>query len=185
MKSIALSLLALTVLSSEVFAQRAPRREGPSRGDGRVQDRPGRDDGRPGPGGDRPSDHRRPDPRYDGRGNNRPDRYEPRYDPRPDYRPGRVNPRYTRGPRYYRQSRRPVIIWNTGFGYTCDNFSVLRLNGRYIHNFTFSSDCYTAVNDIRMYGDFCDGSDLYDQSGILEASFYYNYECREALGYYY
>ena len=42
-----------------------------------------------------------------------------------------------------------------------------------------------ALSDIRMYGDFCDGSDLYDQSGILEASFYYNYECRDALGYYY
>lgn len=125
-------------------------------------------------------------------------------DRRPDYRPGPViirdrHPDYRRGPvivgprynpnrhstRVIRTTRRSPVIWSTGFGYSCGAFGDLLLNGRLIHSFRFSSDCYTALEDIRIYGDFCDGEDLYDQSGILEAQFTWDYECREALGWYY
>lgn len=112
-------------------------------------------------------------------------------DRRPDYRPGRpviVGPRYNpnrRSTRVIRTYRRDPIIWSSGFGYQCGSFGDLLLNGRLVHSFRFSSDCYTALEDIRLYGDFCDGEDLYDQSGILEAQFTWDYECRQALGYYY
>jgi hypothetical protein len=99
-----------------------------------------------------------------------------------------VVPRYLPNPytpRYYRPAPRPVITWHTGFGYQCTPFGELVLNGRYVHQFRFTSDCHQALIDIRHYGDFCDGENLYDQSGILEAQFYFNYECREALGWYY
>lgn len=84
-----------------------------------------------------------------------------------------------------RTTRRAPITWSYGFGYTCGTFGDLRLNGRLIHDFRFSSDCYEALSDIRIYGDFCDNEDLYDQSGYLEAQFTFNYECRDALGWYY
>lgn len=112
-------------------------------------------------------------------------------DRRPDYRPGRpviVGPRYNpnrHSTRVIRTYRRDPVIWSSGFGYQCGSFGDLLLNGRLVHNFRFSSDCYTALEDIRIYGDFCDGEDLYDQSGMLEAQFTFNYECREALGWYY
>lgn len=189
MKRLFLTFLVLTI-SANTFAQR----QGPSRGDGRVFDRPGRDDGRPGPGGDRPNDHRRPGTgRDDYRGgyNGRPTPSYPDYRPGP-YRPGpsrvvvgpRYSPRRDSG-RYIRVTIRPNIIWHTGFGYTCGYYGDLMLNGYNIHNFSYESDCYQALNDIRMYGDFCDNEDLFDQNGRLEAQFNYNYECRDALGYYY
>ena len=126
----------------------------------------------------------------------RPD-YRPDYRPgpvivdrRPDYRPGPVivGPRYNpnrTSTRVIRTYRRDPVIWNSGFGYQCGAFGDLTLNGRLVHSFRFSSDCYTALEDIRVYGDFCDGEDLYDQTGILEAQFTWDYECRQALGYYY
>ncbi len=111
-------------------------------------------------------------------------------DRRPDYRPGPVivGPRYNpnrSSTRIIRTTRRAPISWNTGFGFQCGSFGDLLLNGRLVHSFRFSSDCYTALEDIRLYGDFCDGEDLYDQSGYLEAQFTWDYECRQALGWYY
>lgn len=103
----------------------------------------------------------------------------------------RVGPRYvpnSRSRRVYRSSRRPTVIWDRGFNYYCSYSTLLDNNGfnsRPIHNFNFSSDCQQALADIRDYGDFCDNEDLYDQSGILEAQFTFNYECRNALGWYY
>ena len=49
----------------------------------------------------------------------------------------------------------------------------------------FNSDRQQAIFDIENYGDFCDNADLYDQSGVLEAQFSWESECREALGWYY
>lgn len=208
MKVFLLAFMSLTI-SAEVFAQRGSRGPVSSRGtiargsgsidrggsvtnpySGRNRDIPGRDDGRPGPGGDRPSDHRYTTPyerpiteRYD-----RPIYRGPVYNG-PYYRGGVViTPRYIpygRPVRIYRTYRRPPIIWSVPFGYTCGIYGELSVNGQYIHNFIYSSDCYSAIEDIRLYGDFCDDADLYDQTGILEAQFSSNYECREAIGYYY
>lgn len=185
MKSLILSLIVLT-LSADSFAQAH------GRGDGRVFDRPGRDDGRPGPGGDRPSDHRRPGTgRDDYRGGYTGGQYTPDYRPGPN-RPGPsrevVGPRYNpnrNSRRIIRSYRRSPIIWSTSFGYSCGYYGDLMLNGRLVHNFRFSSDCSQALSDIRNYGDFCDQEDLYDQSGMMEAQFNFSYECRDALGYYY
>lgn len=194
MKVFLLALITLTV-SAEVFAQRG--RGNVDRGGsvtnpntGRVRDLPGRDDGRPGRGGDRPSDYR-PTSRYERPLNERYERPIPRYDyPTYDY-PNysvRVNPRYVpygRPGRVLRNYRRAPLIWSVPFGYSCGLYGDLMVNGRYVHNFYFSSDCHQAVQDIRLYGDFCDGADLFDQSGMLEAQFSSSYECREALGWYF
>lgn len=98
-----------------------------------------------------------------------------------------IGPRYNPpgSSRYIRTTRRPQVIWSTGFGYTCNIYGELQLNGRHIHTFRFSSDCSTALSDIQYYGDFCDYEDLYDQTGYLEAQFNYSSECRSALGWYY
>lgn len=175
MRLIALSLITLLV-ASEAFAQRAPRgpRYNPPGG------RNDRNDHRPGP-------THRPAPDY-------------RNDRRPDYRPGPVvvrpgpvihsrvviRPRnvYRTG-RVYRDYRRSPIIWSQPFGYSCSMYGDLTLNGRPVHNFRISSDCYDAVSDIRVYGDYCDDDVMYDQSGYMEAQFGSRYECREALGWYY
>ena len=61
----------------------------------------------------------------------------------------------------------------------------LALNGRPLHNFRYSMDCNEAINDIRIYGDFCDDNVMFDQSGYMEAEFSSRYECRDALGWYY
>ena len=168
MRLIALSLMTLLV-ASEAFAQRAPR--------GPRYNPPGRND--------------RPAPRPD---------YRPAPTPRPDYRPGPVvvrpgpvvhsrvvvRPRtvYRTG-RVYRDYRRSPVIWTQSFGYSCNAYGDLTLNGRRIHNFRYSMDCYDAVNDIRVYGDYCDDDVMYDQSGYMEAQFSSRYECRDALGWYY
>lgn len=167
MKFFILGLFAL-LMSAETFAQvRGPRYNPP--GGGR-HDR--YDDRRPGPG---------PGPgRYD------------RYDRYDDRRPGpvivgpRYSPRRDSG-RIIRTTRRSPVIWSSGFGYQCAGYmnDQLILNGRLVHVFRYSGDCFTALSDIRVYGDFCDQEDLYDQSGRLEAQFTFNYECRNALGYYY
>lgn len=107
---------------------------------------------------------------------------------RPSYGPVRVvGPRYNPNP-YSRRIIQTTRRYYTGsyqvLGYSC-YYNQLTVAGRTVHNFVFSSDCEQAVSDIRYYGDFCDGSDLYDQSGAFEASFSFNYECRNALGYYY
>lgn len=122
-----------------------------------------------------------------GRNNPAPGRYNP--NPYPN-RPGPVvvGPRYNpnrNSRRVIRTTRRPVIIWDRGFGYTCGAYGDLYLNNRLVHNFRFSSDCSQALYDIRNYGDFCDNEDLYDQSGMLEAQFTFSSECRNALGWYY
>ncbi len=170
MKFIMLGLLALT-LSAESFAQH--RRNGGGRG-GPVVTGPRYNP----PGGGR----------YDNRGRN------DWNDHRNDYRTGPIGGGYRRGPvvihrqhsyRTYRDYRRTPVIWSYGFGYTCDYTSTLRLNGSYLHDFFASYDCSQALSDIRIYGDFCDGGDLYDQTGYREASFSSSYECREALGYFY
>ncbi len=46
-------------------------------------------------------------------------------------------------------------------------------------------DCNDAMIDIRIYGDFCDDDLMFDQTGYMEAQFASNFECREALGWYY
>jgi hypothetical protein len=99
-----------------------------------------------------------------------------------------VAPRYNPNPysrRYIRYDRRvysgPTMI----LGYSCNYNSLILNSQRFIHSFTFSSECNQAISDISDFGDFCDGSDLYDQTGILEASFTFNSECRNALGWYY
>ncbi len=109
----------------------------------------------------------------------------------PDYRttsrPVVVGPRYNppSSRRVIRTVRRSPVIWNSGFGYSCGYYGDLTLNGRLVHNFRWSSDCSQALSDIRNYGDFCDGEELYDQSGMLEARFSFSSECRSALGWYY
>lgn len=98
-----------------------------------------------------------------------------------------VGPRYNppSSRRVIRTVRRPQVIWSSGFGYTCNSWGDLSLNGRQVHTFRFSSDCQQAISDIRYYGDFCDMEDLYDQTGYLEAQFTFSSECRSALGWYY
>ena len=170
-----LALLALIaiVFSAESFAQRAPR--------GPRYNPPGRPDYRPGPGPIGRPDYR-PVPDY------RPSP-GPVYRPGPDYRPGpggRVVIRNTYRPgRVYRDYRRGPIVWTTPFGYSCSMYGDLLLNGIRQHTFSYSMDCNQAISDIRIYGDYCDNDIMYDQSGYMEAQFYSNYECREALGYYY
>jgi hypothetical protein len=166
MRFIVLTLITL-ISASEVFAQRGPRYNPPGRGD--------RHDSRPGPS-------HRPDYRHDN---------GPVY--RHDYRPGPIvtgrvviSPRHVyRTGRIYRTYRRTPIIWSVPFGYSCNMFGDLALNGISMHNFRYNMDCNEAVSDIRLYGDFCDDDTMYDQSGYMEAQFSSRYECREALGYYY
>lgn len=165
MRLIVLSIFTL-LLASEAFAQRGPRYNPP--GGGRGNDRHDRHD------------------RYD------------RHDRRPDYRPGPVivvrpgpgrvviTPRRTYRPgRVYRSYRRTPIIWSVPFGYSCNMYGDLALNGRPIHNFRYSMDCHDAVSDIRIYGDYCDDNVMFDQTGYMEAEFSSRYECRDALGWYY
>lgn len=164
MKLAILAILAV-LFSAESFAQRVIIRGTPS--PGRVINRP---NGRPVPG-----------PVIINR--------------RPDYRPGPVRPGpVIVGPRYnpnrystrvIRTYRRDPYVWTSGFGYSCGAYGDLLLNGGLVHSFRFSQDCFTALEDIRLYTDFCDGEDLYDQSGMLQAQFTWDYECRQALGYYY
>lgn len=161
MRLLVLSIITL-MISVEVFAQRAPR--GP-----RYNPPGGRQD----------------------RNDRRVERYD-RYDSRPGpvivVRPGRVviNPRRTyRTGRIHRSYRRSPIIWSQPFGYSCNIYGDLALNGRPIHNFRYSMDCHEAISDIRVYGDFCDDNVMFDQSGYMEADFSSRYECRDALGWYY
>lgn len=120
-------------------------------------------------------------------------RYNPptRVQPAPRPIPGRVvvvGPRYVpnrHSTRVIRTTRRAPVVWSRGFGYACTPYGELLLNRNVVHSFRYSSDCSQALSDIRNYGDFCDNEDLYDQSGYLQAQFTFNYECREALGYYY
>jgi hypothetical protein len=165
MKLFILGVFSL-VLSVEAFAQRG---HGPSRG--------GRND--------------RFD-RYEQRENNR--REHSRNDRYDDYRPGPSRGSIIVGPRYnpnrnsvriIRSTRRPIIIWSSGFGYSCNMYGQLQVNGRFVHQFSYSSDCSLALSDIQSYGDFCDQEDLYDQTGFLEAQFSHPMECRQALGWYY
>lgn len=109
------------------------------------------------------------------------------YDPYPTYGVRVVGPRYNPPgiSRYIRDVRRPRVIWSSGFGYSCNMWGELTLNGRLIHSFRYSGDCSQALSDIQYYGDFCDYEDLYDQSGLLQAQFNYSSECRSALGWYY
>ncbi len=162
MRLLVLSIITL-MISAEAFAQRAPR--GPRYNPPGRNDRP---DYRPGP--------------------SRPD-YRPDYRPGPVIvRPGRVviTPRRTYRPgRIYRDYRRSPIIWSQPFGYSCNMYSDLALNGRRIHNFRYSMDCHEAISDIRLYGDYCDDNIMFDQSGYMEAEFSSRYECRDALGWYY
>ena len=132
--------------------------------------------------------------RRGGRGGRGPVVTGPRYNPpgpvsrydRYDHRRGPVVIHRRVGPgRTYRSYSRGPVIWSTGFGYTCGVRGDLGLNSRFIHDFYASYDCHQAISDIRIYGDFCNGGDLYDQSGFHEASFSSSFECRQALGYYY
>lgn len=170
MKFIVLSLFAV-LLTSEAFAQRR------SGGVGPRYNPPG--------GGGRTTTTSRPS-NYDTNYND--------YNNYNDYRPGSyssgpviVGPRYNPpGSRRMIQTvRRQPVIWSTGFGYQCDFYNRLTVNGQFVHDFYFPSDCSQAVSDIRYYGDFCDGEDLYDQTGYLEARFTFSSECRQALGWYY
>jgi hypothetical protein len=98
-----------------------------------------------------------------------------------------VGPRYNPNPysrRYMQSTRRYYTGTSMILGYSC-YYGQLLQNGLTIHNFSWSSDCTQAVSDISYYGDFCDGADLYDQTGRHEASFTWNEECRSALGWYY
>lgn len=164
MKLFILGLFSL-VLSVEAFAQRGGR--GGSRGYERFD-------------------------RYEQREQNR--REHARRDRYDNHRSGPSIEVIITGPRYYpnsrsgrviRSTRRPVIIWNQGFGYACNMYGQLMLNGRTIHSFSYGSDCTTALIDIQNYGDFCDQADLYDQYGYLEAQFSHPMECRQALGWFY
>lgn len=169
---VAIFAMLAVLFSAESFAQRVVIRGTPS--PGRVINRPGPT--RPGPViVDRRPDYR-PGPVIVNR--------------RPDYRPGPVivGPRYNPNrysTRVIRTYRRDPYVWTNGFGFTCGAYGDLQLNGSFVHNFRFSQDCYTALEDIRLYTDFCDGEDLYDQTGMLQAQFTFDYECRQALGYYY
>lgn len=174
MKFIVLSLFAV-LLTSEAFAQRR------SGGVGPRYNPPGDSRGN----SSRPTATHRPGSStyYENDYNE----YRPGYPT--TYRPGPiiVGPRYNPpgSRRVIRTVRRDPVIWSSGFGYECNYYNQLTLNGRFIHDFTFSSDCYQAVSDIRNYGDFCDYEDLYDQTGYLEARFTFSSECRQALGWYY
>lgn len=100
----------------------------------------------------------------------------------------RVAPRYVYNgysTRYVRTVPRQPIVWRQPFGYTCNAYEQLMINGSFIHDFDYLGECAQAIQDIHVYGDFCDGEDLYDQSGALEAQFNFSYECRNALGWYY
>lgn len=173
MKFIVLSLFAV-LLTSEAFAQRR------SGGVGPRYNPPGDSRGT----SSRPSTSRPGSSTYYDYDYND---YRPGYPS--TYRPGPVivGPRYNPpgSRRVIRTVRRDPVIWSSGFGYECNYYNQLTLNGRFIHDFTFSSDCYQAVSDIRNYGDFCDQDELYDQTGYLEARFTWSSECRQALGWYY
>lgn len=174
---LAIAALVTMIISAETFAQRNPR-------NGRVVTRRVEPTGRVIPRNQVPR-HR--GPVVTNRG---PVRHGPVIVNRGPVRHGPVivGPRYNPNPysrRTIRTYRRPVIVWNTGFGYQCEGYGNLTLNGRLVHRFLYDNDCYQALNDIRNYGDFCDQEDLYDQSGILEAQFTWANECRDALGWYY
>ena len=178
MKFIVLSLFAV-LLTSEAFAQRRTSSGG---GVGPRYNPPG---GRPSTYDTRPTPSR-PSTSYNSGYNNYNDYYN-------DYRPGYSSRPVIVGPRYnppgsrrvIRTVRREPVIWSSGFGYQCNMYGQLTVNGRYVHDFYYSSDCSQALSDIRYYGDFCDGEDLYDQTGYLEAQFTYSSECRQALGWFY
>lgn len=87
--------------------------------------------------------------------------------------------------RAYRAARRPVIVWNQPFTYGCTARAVLMYGNHVLRNFYSFPQCKQAIQDIRMFGDFCYGADMIDQSGVLEAQFDSEYECREALPFYY
>lgn len=198
MKIFLLAILTLTV----AFEASAQRRSGPVgpryNPSGRVSPGPG-----PGPRRHHPGTTVVVTPGHDRWGNvvNRPvfpsprpvgPRYNPPMGRRPVvYRTGpviRVAPRYVYNSysnRYIRPVIRQPIIWNQPFSYSCNAYEQLLLNGSYVHDFNFQGECYQAIQDIHVYGDFCDGEDLFDQSGALEAQFTFDYECRDALGYYY
>lgn len=181
MKMIVLSLFAV-LLTSEAFAQRrttggvGPRYNPPG---SRVD---------PYPTTSRPAPTRTTTTTtyYDDYGYGYND-YRPGYTT--TYRPGPivVGPRYNPpgSRRVIRTVRRDPVIWSSGFGYQCNIYGELTLNGRYVHGFRYSSDCSQALSDIRNYGDFCDQDELYDQTGYLEARFTWASECRQALGWYY
>ena len=176
MKVALLVVFSLT-LAFEASAQRRPGPGGNRNGGTTVR---GHRQPAPGPGRVIVRDHRRSAPR--------PGRVVVRPGHRPN--PGRVvvRPRYVRNPhsrRVVRTHRRPVIVWDRQFGYSCNAYAQLSVNGQFLHNFQSDWECQQATQDIRSYGDFCDGEDLYDQTGVLEAQYTYDYECREALGYYY
>lgn len=176
MKLVILSILA-TILTSTVFAQARGPRYNPPGGRHNTSSGPVYQNG----------SHRTSTTYYDhGRTTYYPNSYHT-YDPYPTYGVRVVGPRYNPpgSSRYIRTSRRPNVVWSSGFGYSCNMFGELRLNGRLIHSFRFSSDCSTALSDIQWYGDFCDYEDLYDQSGYLQAQFTFPSECRSALGWYY
>ena len=176
MKLIVLSLFAV-LLTSEAFAQRRTAPAGP----------------RYNPPGSRVDP--RPPTTYPGRTTTTTYHNDYGYDDYlyNDYRPGYRQYPVVVGPNYnppgsrrvIRTVRREPVVWSTGFGYSCNMYGDLTLNGRYVHNFNYSSDCHQALSDIRYYGDFCDQNELYDQSGYLEARFSYSSECRQALGWYY
>lgn len=177
MKFIALSLLAV-VFSSEVSAQvRGPRYNPP----GRTPTT------RPAPTPSRPGTY--PQPPVIVRDNG----YRPTV---PSYNPGPrvVGPRYNppgRNVRIVRDVRRTPVIWNSGFyttGYRCDAFDLIQVtsyNSIHLARFWDSYDCNQALRDLEIYGDYCLNDELYDRNGRLEAQFWSNAECRNALGYYY
>ncbi len=192
MKMLTLSLVTLLV-SVEAFAQRGPRYNPPGNGSSSSSSRTTvvvRDS----------HHHSSPsrvyvEPRVVGPRYNPPgpisgpviyrDSYSTYRDP---YSYSRVAPRtiYRQySTRYIRTIPRPAPIWTYGFGYSCGYYGDLTLNGRPIHNFAYSSDCQQAIQDIQIYGDFCDNADMIDQTGYLEAAFSSNWECRDALPYYY
>lgn len=182
MKLLLLSLFAI-ILSNEAFAQRGPRYNPP----GGSSNRPTTTTTHHGSSstttyhtGNRTYDYNN---NYDyDYGYNNPYDYNNNYG-RPVIVGPRYNPPHSR--RVIRTVRRPQIIWDSGFGYQCNSWGDLSLNGRQVHTFRFNSDCQQAISDIRYYGDFCDMEDLYDQSGYLEAQFTFSSECRSALGWYY
>ncbi len=98
-------------------------------------------------------------------------------------RPRFVGPRYN-PPGSFRRLRTSYRVIPVITGFSC-SFATLYRNGYPVHNFYSVLDCRQAVADIYSTSDFCDYASLYDQSGLLQATFSSGYECREALGWYY
>jgi len=92
--------------------------------------------------------------------------------------------------RIFYTTPRAYFMWQTPFasyGYQCNNAGMMFIGRNFFHQFTSMQECYTALNDIQYYRDFCDAysASMFDMSGNMIAQFNSYDDCRYSLPYYY